>query len=238
MRRCAIVVLVLLVLLSGCADVSVTTKRTTEVPVSESPETVHDEQEWTVDVVSVVDGDTLEVKFPDGHTENVRLLGVDTPEVHVEVDPNEYEGIPDTAAGREWLGDWGHKASEFARTQVGGKTVTIATDSQADRRGGYGRLLVYVYMDGENFNRQLIQQGYARLYDSEFAKRDSFASAEQSAQENNVGLWNFDSTTTAFVGADASVSIHSMHWAVAANDHETRKEKDVIVETDRLPAIK
>ena len=152
---------------------------------------------WRVTVVRVVDGDTFEVRFPDGHTENVRLLGVDTPEVHVENDPAEFEGIPTTPDGHDWLRDWGHRASEFARTQLAGERVTIRTDAQADRRGSYGRLLVYVNQGGgKSFNLKLIQQGYARMYDSEFSRRSTFASAEATARRNDVGLWSYEAATT------------------------------------------
>jgi micrococcal nuclease len=197
---------------------------------------------WTVEVVRVIDGDTIEVRFPDGHTEDVRLLGVDTPEVHVAVDPPEYEGIPDTEAGRDWLRDWGHKASEFARNQLGDKTVEIATDPQADRRGSYGRLLVYVYVDGRNFNRQLIEQGYARLYDSDFSSRDAFASAEQTAQSNDVGLWNFEGSTTAtptttVTDGGVSVSIVEIHADAAGNDHENLNDEYIVLKNTGESAI-
>jgi micrococcal nuclease len=197
---------------------------------------------WTVEVVRLIDGDTIEVRFPDGHTEDVRLLGVDTPEVHVAVDPPEYESIPDTEAGRDWLRDWGHKASEFARNQLGGKTVEIATDPQADRRGSYGRLLVYVYVDGQNFNRQLIEQGYARLYDSDFSSRDAFASAEQTAQSNDVGLWNFEGSTTptpttTVTDGGVSVSIVEIHADADGNDHENLNDEYIVLKNMGESAI-
>ena len=159
---------------------------------------MNERSEWQVTVVRVVDGDTFEVRFPDGHTENVRLLGVDTPEVHVANDPAEFEGIPTNRDGHDWLRDWGHKASEFARTEVSGEEVTIRTDAQADRRGSYGHLLVYVYQDSDrSFNLELIDQGYARMYDSEFSKRSTFSAAEATARRNDVGLWNYEATETA-----------------------------------------
>lgn len=198
-----------------------------------APTTTSDRRtEWTVTVVRVIDGDTLEVKFPDGHTEDVRLLGVDTPEVHVENDPAEFEGIPDTEAGQDWLRDWGHKASEFARTQVGGEEVTIRTDPEADRRGSYGRLLVYVDHDGETFNEALIEQGYARMYDSQFSKREQYASAEQTAQSNDVGLWNFDqsTTTTTDGGSDGGLAVAEVHADAAGNDHENLNDEYVVFE--------
>lgn len=199
-------------------------------------------QQWTVEVVRVVDGDTLEVAFPDGHTETVRLLGVDTPEVHVAVDPGEFEGIVDTDAGRDWLRDWGHKASEFARVQIGGSTVRIAVDPEADRRGSYGRLLVYVYVDGRNFNRHLIEQGYARLYDSAFSKRDAFASAERTAREKGVGLWNFDGATastpaTAVTDGAVSLRVAEIHADAAGNDHENENDEYVVLENAGTTAV-
>jgi micrococcal nuclease len=219
---------------SSATSGTASTSLTQSPPRTESPPTSGFDNSWTVEVVRVIDGDTVEVEFPDGHTEDVRLLGVDTPEVHIAVDTPEYEGIPDTEAGRDWLRNWGHKASEFARTQLGGKTVEIAVDSQADRRGSYGRLLVYVYVDGRNFNHQLIKQGYARLYDSEFSKRDAFASAEQSAKEDDVGLWSFDgkttaTPTTAIVDGGVSVSIVTIHEDAAGNDNENLNDEYIVL---------
>jgi len=143
----------------------------------------------TVTVVEVTDGDTVEVAYPNGTRETVRLLGVDTPEVHAENDPSEFAGVPDTAAGRECLRDWGHRSSEFARAELAGEEVTLVVDPAADRRGGYGRLLAYVDYGGGRFNRALVERGYARLYDTEFADRDAYAAAERSARENGTGLW-------------------------------------------------
>ena len=54
----------------------------------------------------------MEVELADGSTDTVRLIGVDTPETTLSrVDPPEYEGIPDTTAGRDWLYNWGQRAS-------------------------------------------------------------------------------------------------------------------------------
>lgn len=152
------------------ASVSSTAEETSAAESTSDPttsETTADSQRttWTVDIVRIVDGDTYEVRFADGSTEDVRLLGIDTPEVHTANDPAEFEGIPTSADGESWLRDWGHKASDYTDKRLAGETVTIETDPSADRRGSYGRLLVYVIHDGENVNRQLIEQGYARLYD-------------------------------------------------------------------------
>jgi micrococcal nuclease len=146
---------------------------------------------WTVTVTEVVDGDTMDVRFENGSTGRVRLLGVDTPEVHVENDPAEFEEIPETEAGAAWLAGWGENASEFARTKLAGETVTISLDPAADRRGSYGRLLVYIEQDGELFNRQLLARGYARYYDAPLTRADEFQRIERRARERDVGLWDY-----------------------------------------------
>ena len=73
----------------------------------------------------------------------------------------------------------------------------MVTDGEGDRRGSYGRLLAYIYVGEENFNRQLLNQGYARVYDSQFSLRGEFDSAEEQARLNDVGLWDFDAPDTA-----------------------------------------
>jgi micrococcal nuclease len=143
----------------------------------------------------------MEVRFPNGEVDTLRLLGVDTPETFGQNDPAEFEDIPENTAGRDHLANWGDRATEFATDELDGEQVRIETDPEADRRGSYGRLLVYLYTDdGTDFNRELLDQGLARMYDSEFSERNEYESAEAQAQEGNVGLWDFDgsiSTATA-----------------------------------------
>ena len=146
------------------------------------------DSEWTVEVTCVVDGDTMEVRFPDGEVDTPRLLGVYTPETFGQNDPAEFEGIPGSTAGRDHLANWGDQATEFATDELDGQPVRIETDPQADRRGSYGRLLVYLYKDGTDFNRQLIDRGLARTYDSSFSKRSDYTDAEAKARREDVGL--------------------------------------------------
>lgn len=143
----------------------------------------------TVAVRDVVDGDTVDVVYPNGSVVTVRLLGVDTPEVYGEVDPAEFEGVPDSSSGRTCLGRWGERASDFAERRLGGRTVELRFDPAAPRRGAYGRLLAYVYVDGASFNRRLVERGYARVFTGEFTRNDAYLDAERRARENGTGLW-------------------------------------------------
>ena len=146
----------------------------------------------------VIDGDTVEVEFDGGETDTIRLIGVDTPETSLgDVSADDYEGIPSTQAARDHLYEWGEDASQYATEELDGQQVRVVTDSEGDRRGSFGRLLAYIYTDGENFNRGLIEEGYARVYDSEFSLREEFDSAEQQARSNDVGLWDFEAESTA-----------------------------------------
>lgn len=142
-----------------------------------------------VRVVEVVDGDTVDVRLPDGSEDTVRLVGIDTPEVHAENDPSEYEGVPDTDAGRDCLRAAGRDASTFLDARLDGERVTLLVDPNTDRRGGYGRLLAYVSHDGTNVNYALVEAGHARMYDTEFALRGAFDSAEAAARDAGRGLW-------------------------------------------------
>lgn len=143
----------------------------------------------TVTILRVVDGDTVKVAYKNGTEDTVRLVGVDTPEVHTENTPDEFEGVPNTGAGRDCLDRWGETASMFAREELADTTARLMLDENLDRRGYYGRLLAYVIVDGENFNRRLVEEGYARVYDSEFTRKPTFLELETNARENATGLW-------------------------------------------------
>jgi micrococcal nuclease len=143
----------------------------------------------SVEVTTVVDGDTIDVRLPDGSEDTVRLLGVDTPEVYADNDPTEFEGVPDSEAGAACLREAGGNATDYAAGRLQSGNVTLVFDPNADRRGGYGRLLAYVTIDDRNLNYELVATGHARVYDSDFAFRESFDAAEQQARDNQRGLW-------------------------------------------------
>jgi len=195
---------------------------------------------WTVTITRVIDGDTVEAEFPNGEIDTLRLLGVDTPETTLSrVSPEEFEGIPDTVAGRDHLFNWGKRATSYATTQLEGKTLEISVDPDADRRGGFNRLLAYISVDGENFNKQLLTNGYARMYDSSFSLREEFAEAEETARTTSVGLWAFEqpSTHTATSittptqtpsGSDVGLTVSNIHADAAGNDNENLNDEYVV----------
>jgi len=102
------------------------------------------ESRQTATVTRVVDANTLDVDL-DGSVRQVPLIGVDTPETLA-------PGHPVELCGPE--------ASAFTRRLLEGRTVELERDvSEIDR---YGRLVRYVWLDGELVCLQLVREGYAR----------------------------------------------------------------------------
>jgi micrococcal nuclease len=95
-------------------------------------------------VVRGIDGDTFEVATG-GHREDIRLIGVDTPET---VKP----GVP--------VQCYGERASRFTRRLLEGRRVRL--DLGVERRDVYGRLLAYVHLGRLFVNAALVRRGLAR----------------------------------------------------------------------------
>ncbi|WP_370515918.1 thermonuclease family protein [Halapricum sp. CBA1109] len=183
-----LVFVALLTVLAGCSGAP-EPGSAGPLPTGTANGSVPDGTTHEVTVVSVADGDTVDVRFANGTTDTVRLLGIDTPEVHVEVDPSQYEGFDDTEGVRSCLRAAGEDASGVVADRVDGETVTLAMDPESDGRGGYGRILGYLVHDGTNLNLALVEAGHARVYDSEFTLRSTFDSAEADARATDRGLW-------------------------------------------------
>jgi micrococcal nuclease len=196
-------------------------------PAEYSTDSISGTEEATV--IDVIDGDTIDIRYDNGTTETVRLLGVDTPEVHAENDPSEFEGVPDTSDGETCLYYEGKVASAMAENRLLGERVTLKYDSEADRRGYYGRLLAYVYVHGEHFNYQLVENGHARVYDSTFSKSDEFYAAEDDAQSAGVGAWACSDPASEL----GEVTIERFHPDPAGNDYENMNDEFVVVQNRR-----
>jgi len=125
-------------------------------------------------VVRVVDGDTIEVKIY-GKLYTVRYIGVDTPET---VHPSR----PVECFGKE--------AYRRNRELVGGKMVQLEKDvSETDR---YGRLLRYIWVEGQMVNAVLVAEGYAHAvtYPPDVKYAELFRELERKARQEGRGLWS------------------------------------------------
>jgi len=124
-------------------------------------------------VTRVVDGDTVEVRLG-GEVEDVRYIGVDTPETVK----------PDTP-----VQCFGPQASAFNHRFVEGRRVRLVFG--VERRDVYGRLLAYVYLGRRFVNAELLRRGLARTLtippNDRYAGR--FKRLEVAAARSGRGLW-------------------------------------------------
>lgn len=127
----------------------------------------------TAYVLRAVDGDTIEVLI-DGEREDVRYIGIDTPET---VKP----GTP--------VQCFGPRAHRFNARFVTHKRVRLVFG--VERRDIYGRLLAYVYLRGRFVNAELARRGLARTLtippNDRFARR--FKRLQSAAARAGRGLW-------------------------------------------------
>ena len=115
-------------------------------------------------VVSVIDGDTLEV-LNGHHTERIRLYGIDCPE----------KGQP-----------YGNKAKQALAALTFRKTVTVHEHGYDRYKRTIGDVLLG---DGTNVNHKLVADGWCWWY-RKYAPNDSaLEKLEQEARENRKGLW-------------------------------------------------
>lgn len=124
-------------------------------------------------VLRAVDGDTIEVLL-DGEREDVRYIGIDTPE---------------TVKADTPVQCFGPQAHRFNARLVTHERVRLVFG--VERRDVYGRLLAYVHLDDRFVNAELVRRGLARTLkippNDRFARR--FKRLQTAAARAGTGLW-------------------------------------------------
>lgn len=139
-------------------------------------------------VVEVVDGDTVDIKRK-GETDIVRVLGIDTPEVYSENTPEEFF-LEDTGKNRRCLENIGEKATNLVKMRVSNRQIKVVRDSESDKRGSYGRLLGYIEHNQKDIGKILLEEGYARVYNSTFTRKSEYRKIEAQSRNEDRGIWN------------------------------------------------
>jgi micrococcal nuclease len=138
-------------------------------------------------VVRVVDGDTLIVRLADGRTTRVRMIGIDTPELHAsdKLRRDAQRSGRDAAA----IQALGAKASEFTKKHLTGRKVEMERDATTLDR--YGRTLAYVWLGDDLYNLLIVREGYAGLLTMppNVKYADALAACHRTAREGRRGLW-------------------------------------------------
>ncbi|WP_343067696.1 lamin tail domain-containing protein [Halobellus ruber] len=231
-RRGHVAVLLLLVVSAGCLS-GVPGVGPADPTRTDGPAGTDDGVEVTV--IDVVDGDTIDIAYDNGTQDTVRLLGVDSPEVRSSNDPAEYTGVPTTQAGERCLRRAGADASAYAVDRLAGESVTLVFDPQSEQRGYYGRLLAYVFVDGESFNHALLREGHARVYDTTFTERERYERTAEAARADRRGLWscvdadggNADGTV-----GETALEVIEINYDAPGNDNDNLDEESVTFRND------
>lgn len=133
----------------------------------------------TVKFSDCVDGDTIKVLL-DNKEYTARLLAIDTPE---SVHPTK---------GVEY---YGKEASEYTCNKIkSAKKIEIEYDDNSDKMDKYDRLLVWVFTDEKLLQKDLVENGYAKiayLYD-DYKYTNELEQIQELASAKNIGIWNED----------------------------------------------
>ncbi len=127
-------------------------------------------------ISKVIDGDTV-IADVNGSRENVRLIGIDTPESVARNRPNQC---------------YGAEASTYLKSLLPeGTAVTLILDEEA--RDQYDRLLAYVIRSGDDLfvNLDLVEHGYAGTlsYPPNTHYEHLLDQAAKRATLSKLGLW-------------------------------------------------
>lgn len=121
-------------------------------------------------VVGITDGDSLTVLDEHNQQHRVRLAEIDAPE----------RGQP-----------WGGRSRQHLSALVFGKTVSVQ-QTDTDR---YGRVIARVFVEGQDVNRTMVEQGAAWAY-REYLTDETLIATEARARRWRVGLWSMSDTQT------------------------------------------
>lgn len=169
---------------SGSAPVPLVGQTTTPTPTpTPTPESDPDGsgssgpvQRHLGNVVKVTDGDTLKVRIRGVGIRDVRILGIDTPEVY----------------GHRECGGVDASARMAVLAPVGSRVVLTSDSTQADR-DRYGRWLRYVARAGRDVGRAQVRAGLATTYvyrDDPFVRAGEYRRVEARARRAGRGSWS------------------------------------------------
>jgi endonuclease YncB( thermonuclease family) len=204
MKKLLIIILVLLMLISGCnketSEVVSQTLETTATPTEQATATPQPTMSYAmpelpdldfaemeiikdgyeqVEFVSLSDGDTATFKIG-GMPMAVRFLAVDTPEMNSSTDG---------------MQPWAMAAKEFTKEKLkNAETIILELDEESDTFDKYSRLLAWVWVDGELLNYMLVEEGlaYVKYLYGDYKYNDTMIVLESKTQKEKIKIWGED----------------------------------------------
>ena len=140
------------------------------------PLTVNAERK-EIEFDSCVDGDASKAKI-EGEVSTIRFLAVDTPE---------------TVHPKKKAEPYGKEASNYTCNRVkNAKKLEIEYDPGSDKLDKYKRTLGWIYVDGSLLQKELIEQGYAKvayIY-GDYLYTNELKNVEKNIKEKKIGVWS------------------------------------------------
>ena len=134
-------------------------------------------KEITVTLAKCVDGDTAQFNI-NNEKKRTRFLAINTPE---SVHPTKGNEI------------YGKDASTYTCEKLtNAKKIVLEFDEKADQTDKYGRVLAWVFVDGELLQKDLIKNGYAEvayLY-GKYKYVSLLQEEEQKEKNEKKGIWS------------------------------------------------
>ena len=131
-----------------------------------------------ISFLQCVDGDTAWFLI-DGKKEKVRFLAIDAPEIAHEGNKADY---------------YGDSAKEFVCKKLKkAKNISIEYDPSSSVHDKYGRVLGWIFVDGDNLNELLVSRGYAmvRYVYGDYSYLDRLCYKQEKAYQQELGLWKY-----------------------------------------------
>ncbi len=167
-----------------------------------------------VTVVSITDGDTLDVQADDGSIFEVRIIGTNSPE------------------SGECFAD---EATQVLATLAPvGSTIGMTSDvSDLDQ---FDRLLRYLWVGSLSINEETVRRGAAlsRSYAPDTAMTERFDDAQAAARDAQLGLW---SPTACGPRAEAMLGIVEVMADAPGNDNENLNGEWIAIRNQGSTAV-
>lgn len=132
-----------------------------------------------VEFSDCVDGDTAKFVYND-EIITARFLAIDTPE---------------TKHPTKELEPYGEEASEYTCNRLkNAENIELEYDDDSDKLDKYNRHLVWVFVDDNLLQKELVSKGYASvayLY-GDYKYTQILEDAEQEAEDNKLGIWSLE----------------------------------------------
>lgn len=130
-----------------------------------------------VEFSECVDGDTAKFIYKDEEI-TARFLAIDTPE---------------TVHPTKEVEEFGKEASDYTCDKIkNAEEIKLEYDEDSDELDKYDRHLVWVFIDGELFQKKLVSKGYASvayLY-GDYKYTGELEELEQEAEDQKLGIWS------------------------------------------------